>query len=808
MANRLFKETFSGKYNGVTPASVLPPGWVTGGLNMRKIAAMGGWKPRRGCTLHNTTQIAAQPIEGLHYYKNPVGEDTHFIAQCNGNLYDATNMPPTGGTTFGSALISGQVYLGNSISTTAGEYWFFMANQLLRANLRKVLMWGGDTPLVRGFIPFEETDDLYLDQTEAVIDGDSATKAILVVAADDKIYVLTRLRASGLVLDMGTVNANAATLTVKAWRSGAWAAVASMSDGTTTGGATLGQDGTITWTTSALDEMKIIAGVQGFAYQLSWNAGLTAGTSVIAAEYIAVPEDLTNKWDGNWDWVEGCRFYDASTGEYIEHLGSVTSESQATFANLSAAATGDRLYLKTIDPAAAFNFAIADGKGNNNAATLTVNTWDGDSWTVVTQIENLTGADSFAETGVLSLNASGVTGVKRTLEGDTVPGYWYQIIWDVALSDPTEIYAIAYARHPEPLEPMQGCVEFKGRLFLWGSSKYPNRLRYSALNNPDSFSGADAGYTKSFGDLSPIRMVLPFYDKLLVWKDSGLGFLSGSTPADFSVNMISTAVGISSFKSAVIADVGAPSMHADEAVSVAIWQDVDGVYMLDQHKPKKISMPVDQYFNPEYSTAIPAASIANRVGFYDRINNEYHLLLPTSELVYNVVTDEWYPAWERNIDLYTAISFRSSDNRYYTYGGDATGYVYRLENDTADKTVGNTDVAISHSIKSRAIGLGDQSRVSLRFNLRKIWGVFEAITAASPIITKVFKNMATTGVVQSAPAAMDAGSSLFNITVDHVDLSMENTTVFQVEFSSTTADKEMKIWEFLYELEGQGLLDT
>ena len=46
-------------------------------------------------------------------------------------------------------------------------------------------------------------------------------------------------------------------------------------------------------------------------------------------------------------------------------------------------------------------------------------------------------------------------------------------------------------------------------------------------------------------------------------------------------------------------------------------------------------------------------------------NNEYHLLLPSSEVVYNYVSDEWYPPWDRNIDLLCGINFKGGDNRDY-----------------------------------------------------------------------------------------------------------------------------------------------
>jgi len=58
----LYKEPFTGKYDGVASALLLPKGGISSGKNMRKLASTGGWKVRKGCTIHNTTAIAAASV--------------------------------------------------------------------------------------------------------------------------------------------------------------------------------------------------------------------------------------------------------------------------------------------------------------------------------------------------------------------------------------------------------------------------------------------------------------------------------------------------------------------------------------------------------------------------------------------------------------------------------------------------------------------------------------------------------------------------------------------------------------------------
>ena len=77
-------EPFTGPYNGVAPITLLAKGALPDGKNVRRASAVGGWKARKGCTLLNTTQSnGGAAVKSLHYYKNPVQLDAHFIVQIN-----------------------------------------------------------------------------------------------------------------------------------------------------------------------------------------------------------------------------------------------------------------------------------------------------------------------------------------------------------------------------------------------------------------------------------------------------------------------------------------------------------------------------------------------------------------------------------------------------------------------------------------------------------------------------------------------------------------------------------------------------
>ena len=808
MATVVLSERLVGTYDGVTPPALLPKGAICGGLNMRKVSQGGGWKVRKGCALHNTTVLeTGTAVKSLHYYANPFAGDEHFIAQCNSKLLTETaqnKLPPTVDASFGTTL---GVTVGTTpgFTATVGEYMFYADGS------GKPIAWGGASPRIKGMFTYDISELKYSDYSRKVTDGRADTHGHILGAATDQLIIITEERCSGLTFDLGAgVNSTGRVLAVKAWRSGTWTAVSSLVDGTESpAGTPFAVDGTITWTRSALDTLYTMQGLMGYAYQLTWADALSGTVDVVSITATQVADHMTNKWNGEMHWVTGARFYDLSATAFVECLGKVTNESTSMYQDLSEAQTGDFLYLKTPEPATMFMFGVvADYVNTANAQIDSVEYWNGAGWTALTtNLSDKTLDDaadtSFSQTGSLTFDGGVATPERMLMEGDPIPGYWYRISWDAALSTDVRLYAIGYGTFPDSLPAYDGCVEFKNRLLTWGDPEFPNRLRFSARGNPFCFSGADSGYTDAFGAEDVILCAVKFYNELIVFKKHEVWLLEGEGPATFGTLKITDKVGLASPKSVQVAEVGFPTAHRDEPMTIAMWQDIDGVYTFDGRKTKKESLPVDDYFNPEKSNCIAAASIRSLQSFVDPVNNEYHLLLPATELVFNYVTAEWYPPWTRAIVLATGVDFRANDNRHYAYGASAAGWIMRLETDTTDKNAANADVLISHSIKSRAIGYEGTERI-VRFTLRRILAELVA-RAAGSITTKTFKDLASTGVTQDIPQAMSMVNTGYNIAVPHLEMSIEDLRCFQVEFSLAVADQEMEIHGFSYEIAGSGL---
>jgi len=815
---KLFKEPLNGKYDGVTPATLLPAGSVSDGLNMRKVSALGGWKVRKGCTLHNSTTLGANSILSLHQYTHPLNDDYHFMAQYNGNLHDATNDPPADGTTFGSSISS-------DLSTTQPGFSCMVNDQFFYADGSVPLTWGGDNPYCTGFKIFRTGSATEIHSyTKRVTDGKTTTYASLRDTATDDLYICAPERLSKISIEVGsTVNSETVAMTLYAMRSGSWTDAVG-TDGTISGGATIAQDGDITFAKNAADEMSLIDNQMGYWYKVEFSAALTDGTQITSCKVEYDMCEVTNKWNGVFEYPAAVRQYNDTSKEYANLTGKVTNESTGTYMQMDGHTTSDWIYIKTIEPIIAVGFAVVDGYENTAVIDIDeIDVWDGDSWTSVGTLDDRTLDDSsktktLSQSALVSFDRTTVVPCRGSRPHDSVPGYWYRVGTNGTLDnavDDIRVSSIVVANKPEDLDAVDGVIEFKNRLFMWGEVEYPNRLRYSCVDRPDCFSGSDSGHINQLGDMSKIVAAAHFYHELIIFKANEVWLLEGYSPATFGPAKVCETIGCCSPKTVQVIETGFPSIKTDEPMSIAIWMDTDGIYVFDGRKPKKVSGPVNHFFDTEYSTAIEATKLDNCQSFVDRLKNEYHLIVPYSatqagfELVYNYVSDEFYPKWTRQIDLVTGLIFRGTDNRYYVYGGSRGGLVMKLEDDTSDKTTSDVDQGINHSIKTRAISAEQGMTTTMRFTFRGVH--IEAVARTSPttktIACNFFKDLATSGTALTKPDMMDLTNAGYDLVLPKLSASHENCGTFQLEFSVTEDDLELEVHSFLYAVDARGEID-
>jgi hypothetical protein len=141
------------------------------------------------------------------------------------------------------------------------------------------------------------TASTYTDVTDAAIDDtedDVTLSDIFATFGTDTLYIGSLTSFDGLDVSMlGTLNANAATLTVKYSGPTGWTSLTN-TDGTASSGKTFGKSGRITWTQPSDWQRRTLDNSVDAYYwiELSVSAALTSGTSVGQLLIIKPPDGL------------------------------------------------------------------------------------------------------------------------------------------------------------------------------------------------------------------------------------------------------------------------------------------------------------------------------------------------------------------------------------------------------------------------------------------------------------------------------------------------------------------------------------
>jgi len=139
-------------------------------------------------------------------------------------------------------------------------------------------------PALRRVLKTTDNAVTYTDATDSLRDRDVASVLTLdsldTYANGDYVLVASDRKFGGINVDVGNANGNASVMTVKYYKSnGTWADITA-TDGTVLTGATLGQDGNITWTVPSDWAETTINGTKGYFVRIEVSAALDASVTV------------------------------------------------------------------------------------------------------------------------------------------------------------------------------------------------------------------------------------------------------------------------------------------------------------------------------------------------------------------------------------------------------------------------------------------------------------------------------------------------------------------------------------------------
>lgn len=510
----------------------------------------------------------------------------------------------------------------------------------------------------------------------------------------------------GVKLYVADANNTASTLTGSYWNGASWTAL-SLTDNTSSGGISLAQTGTVTFTSTATTaKQRYVNGNALYWYQFTLSAGYA---TIYHVTCDAPMQPIRNVWDGSFSYVTKATVYTGTKSE--DYTSVVNDQVPSTAMVLSALSTSGYALIGFTEAMQAIKFEFDAGKENRvSSTTMSGYYWNGDEWTALPGMNDGTAVSttSMNKNGTVSWQAPGAGVEFPTAIGDEAPLFYYKFKWAAALtSDSTdatsedqgvEVGEIRGVPAPNPLPTYKFSEVYQNHLFLFNEyNGLKNKAIYSMEAAPDIFNGQYSG-TFYFGDDNDITAAANVYnvfgnsayDQLIVAKNSEIYRVSGESEAAWTSKRISSTVGCVAPLSMVSAAVN--GLAADQnPKNVVIWQGADGFYMTEGSTVVPISDDIKVYFDPNDARAIPSSRITKTVAWYDPSIPAYKALISSGstatshnvELEYSLKYREWTKIIRANAagadPLQCGFRVFDTNGVGYTYGGNNRGFLYRLE---------------------------------------------------------------------------------------------------------------------------------
>ena len=631
----------------------LPLGGFSEIVNLRPLRP--GFVKRKGCRKLNTTADGVNKVMTLYGFSKGKQNQIKFYAQMSdGDVLQASNNPPTIGTTFGTSVY-------NTTGTMYPASWAVIDDHLLYTDgTGYPRIFSGETEYVSNFIVYKgaaaipDVPKMGNDYSIQVADGDSTTCAVLdslgTLAQYDCVFIRTETPADTFTFTIGKANGSAAVAQMHYWN-GAWTEVTALSDGTAVTGASLAQTGSMTWTMTTDHLPKYMFGANGYWYRLSLASGaLDSEVEVTEVTYNSDWMEVQSLWDGvpvssieAYVYINSSATYQYYSSDVIE-IGGLTSS--------------DKFYFNSVDPIVGFYVSVGEVPNETAATTIGVKYWNGSAFaTVSVNDSTIVDSKSFASDGWVTFSHPSDEQPTMFQSSDQFT-YWYEVSFNQTLTADmvVSIETMPYFK----MEDWGKCYalsSFKQRA-AYSFDKAPGYIMISSSHNPMVINGDDSAL-QDVGDGRANRVICikKFYNELLVWqeekgKDGGcLTLIEGYSPATFGKRVLSTVLGTYSAKTAVVIE-DVPNVDPNEKVvrrAVAVFLSRYGVFMTDGKNIVCISTDIQDYFDTRESVCIRRGYDKEHWIDYDSLYNVVRMgivsgstaTVPNVFLVYDVKTGKW-----------------------------------------------------------------------------------------------------------------------------------------------------------------------
>ncbi len=584
------------------------------------------------------------------------------------------------------------------------------------------------------------------------------------------LYVGSTIPISGVKFYVGTVhNESAATATAYYWGNGVWNAVpATFLDGTSSGGTdTLGQDGIISFgTTTSLAKPKLLNDTYCYWYQFAF-VNIDATTTISHATLVADFQQVKDLWDGEYRPIASFNKY---TTKWIDNTTNVLNEDwvapavddttamsgSLTYSQIGGLTSSQYLLCGFVERMTGLNFkfvqagfgATSIDRTNTAACAMTISYWDGDSWVIVTGLDDGTrqGTASFGKSGVITWDSTTEnTEFKYSIHKNVDHFYYYKISFDATLSALVFIDKVSGISAQKYINGYSFPVMWQNRLWLFDD--VGNKRNSGICTSQDTicvFNGADAYPPEApivFGNNEKVvaadtlyaRDGGSVYDNLIVYKARETWVIDGTSPTDYKKRKMGD--------TGCVAPGTLKKINTGYELSpgilhhIHIFQSDHGIHLNDGSSIQIISDDIRDVFDQNATTHIYLSMIHKSEAFVDEKLYEYHWLWASGEstvldkeYVYDIRKKKWFTI-NRTSGKYIqlGISVRDTNGNSYNYGFIDTGFMERLEYGTTFDTT-----TIVSTFQTGDIALGDW-RYSTK--IRKIKHIVKAKATTTQSVT-------------------------------------------------------------------------
>lgn len=523
-------------------------------------------------------------------------------------------------------------------------------------------------------------------------------------ANGDYFYVASPLKLDGIKLYVQSANSETSTLSGAAWNGQDWSSL-TLTDNTASGGISLAQTGTVTWTYDEGHDVLYMGGIAMYVYRFQVSAG---SAEVYKCTVSGPLQPIRDHWNGSPRVATS--FQASRSSVYEDYTFAVESQDSTSGAAYAATIGGltssDHLIVMSDDRLMGLSVAMVTNLLNSaNAQIDAIYYWDGDSFVSVGYFNDNTldseGDSSFAQSGTITWSTP-IADNEHAIELFGKIGYVYKITVDGTLTDGTEHNgtSVDYASGiTAPLE-VNGynlVGYYNGRTMLIDG----NRVDYSQTDTPWVYNGVDASDNRLnslyFGDENEIVAATSIFNRYgsnlieawIVLKKNATYVLTGSQPdlnypEPFVIKNVSNTIGCAAPMTVVSAET---DIGNNVRMNVVCWLDFAGPIIYDGTVPVRLP-GLEKYFDPTDSECVNYSYIDQSVFYIDTVNNQLNMLFPTGSsttnnkwIVYDFEDKKLFEKVPYNdAYLYNATGVIDTDGARYNYGFLSTGYMMRLDN--------------------------------------------------------------------------------------------------------------------------------